>query len=219
MVIPLRFDHLAIGADSLRQGTVWAGEMLGVDMPVGGCHLAMGTHNLVGAMGPDSYLEIIAIDPELNAPARRRWFNLDDPDQASALVRLPRPLTWVARTTDIEFTLAAAQAVGADLGRVVRMERGDLRWLITVRDDGTLPGAGLLPTVIQWLDDPHPAGRMGDIGVRLTKVRLIHPDPERLEQQLAAMGIPADLPLSIEMGEHARIGAELWSPGRGSVTV
>ena len=40
-----RIDHLVIGAADLTQGIDYANECLGVDMPYGGVHEKMGTHN------------------------------------------------------------------------------------------------------------------------------------------------------------------------------
>ena len=58
-----RLDHIVIAAASLAQGGDFLRELLGVDIPAGGAHDAMGTHNLLMQLGEDRYLEVIAIDP------------------------------------------------------------------------------------------------------------------------------------------------------------
>ena len=77
-------DHLVIGARTLAEGVAWCEATLGVVPGPGGRHPLMGTHNrllkIAGAAYPDAYLEIIAIDPGAPAPARRRWFGLDEVD-------------------------------------------------------------------------------------------------------------------------------------------
>lgn len=186
VVTKLRFDHLVIGAASLEQGVAWAENRLGVTIPPGGAHPLMGTHNCLSALGPASFLEIIAIDPAAAAPARPRLFALDDPAMRARLERAPRLIAWVTGTDDIAASLA--RAAGADLGRAVEMTRGALVWRLSVPDDGSLPEAGTLPALIQWRPGPHPAGAMTDQGLRLEALELRHPQPARLAPVLAALG-------------------------------
>jgi len=183
----LAFDHVAIGAAGLAQGAVWIRDALGLEMPAGGRHPLMGTHNRLTATGPDTYLEIIAVDPDA-AAQRPRWFGLDDPAMRARLAERPRPIAWIARTDDLDAALAAARAAGLDLGRPVAMTRGDLAWRIALRDDGSLPEDGALPLLIEWPAGPHPASRMADLGLRYTALRLRHPEPARLTTALDALG-------------------------------
>ena len=107
---------------------------------------AMGTHNALVGLGPRFYLEVIAVDPEGEAPPRPRWFDLDEPRMKAALAEGPQLVHWVARTNDI----AAAAARLPELGAVTPMARGDFTWRITIPDDGHRPGRGLVPTLIEW---------------------------------------------------------------------
>ena len=181
-------DHIAIGARTLGDGVRHLKQRLNVELPFGGTHPRAGTHNCLTKMDGESYLEIIAIDPEAPPPEQPRWFDLDRMDQQNSLSRGPRPIAWIARTHDIEGVLARAETAGLDLGQPVMMTRGDLRWRISVRDDGHLPEGGTLPVIIQWPDGTHPAGRMTDLGVRLHALRLRHPEPETLRAKLKAIG-------------------------------
>ena len=199
----LAFDHLVIGAADLTQGVDWAAGQLGVALPPGGAHPRMGTHNHLTALGPDSFLEVIAVDPTAPPPGRPRWFALDDPAQRARLARQPALLTWVARCDDMATSLARAGAAGIDLGPAVEMTRGDLTWRISIRDDGALTDGGLLPALIQWRDGPHPAGAMTDQGLRIESLELRHPEPERLAARLRAIG-----------GDHL---AEVVPDGRASL--
>jgi hypothetical protein len=174
-----------IGCETLEQGAAYIRDQLGVDMPPGGRHERMGTHNHLMRLGGDVYLELIAIDSAGAKPAYPRWYALDDPAQQIRLRERPRPIAWVAGTPDIDATLAASQV---DLGRPMDMTRGDLKWQISLRDDGVLPESGVLPVLIEWPAGPHPSARMHDLGVRLTKLRLAHPAPARIGAQLDALG-------------------------------
>jgi hypothetical protein len=56
------------------------------------------------------------------------------------------------------------------------MSRDDLAWDITVAPAGRLAGYGLLPTLIDWGDAPHPCSRLPDSGITLESVRIQGPD-------------------------------------------
>jgi hypothetical protein len=212
----LRFDHLVIGAASLAQGVGWVEAELGVTLPPGGTHPRMGTHNRLTAVGPASFLEIIAVDPAAEPPPRPRWFALDDPAERARLEQSPRLLTWVAGTDDIAASLTRARNAGVDLGRPVEMTRGDLTWLISIRDDGALAEGGTLPALIQWPQGRHPASAMTDLGLRLESLELGHPDPAGLAAVLRAMG--AGPLAAVVRGEQPSLRAVLRAseaPGLG----
>ena len=104
-------DHLVVAADSLSQGAAYLEEMLGVALQAGGQHSSQGTHNLLLGLGPECYLEVIAIDPAGGTPAHPRWFELDSPELQARLRERPRLLTWVARTDDIQATVEKVRRV------------------------------------------------------------------------------------------------------------
>jgi len=63
----VNLDHLVIAASSLEQGVDYVRKMLGVDIPFGGVHSAMGTHNHLMQLGNSVFLEVIAINNEIAA--------------------------------------------------------------------------------------------------------------------------------------------------------
>lgn len=172
-------DHLVVAAATLEQGAAWCERVFGVAPAAGGRHPHMGTHNLLLAIGSAafarSYLEIIAIDPQGRAPARPRWFGLDEPALQAALQRQPRLLHLVARCRGIDALLARLRALGVEPGDAVAAERvgaqGRLRWRIAGRSDGRLLYDGALPTLIEW-DGPHPAAQLPASGVSLSALQL-----------------------------------------------
>lgn len=170
-----KIDHFAIGAADLGQGVAALQSALGVTVPRGGKHAAMSTHNCVMQAGGESFLEIIAIDPEAPPPGRARWFTLDAPTTQARLAQRPRALCWVVGTDDLDAIVARSPV---DLGEVVPFSRGDRTWRLTVPKDGSLPEAGLLPAFIEWSPGPHPSSGMQDLGVTLHSVQLSHPDPQ-----------------------------------------
>jgi len=95
---------------------------------------------------------------------------------------------WVINSSDINATLKAAQH---DAGLAMDMRRGELTWQISVRDDGLLPRDGILPTVIEWPDAPHPAGKMGDLGLTFDGLTVHSIDAAQTRAELVAMGASA----------------------------
>lgn len=175
----LSVDHIVVAARTLAEGVAWCESTLGITPGPGGKHAFMGTHNRVfsiaSARFPRTHLEIIAIDPAALAPARTRWFDLDDPAMQAALERGPQLIHWVARCDDVQAAVLAMLADDIDRGEVLQAERptthGALRWRISVRADDRRLFDGALPTLIQW-GDVHPADGMPDSGVSLERVTL-----------------------------------------------
>jgi hypothetical protein len=162
-----RVDHLVVVADSLDQGAAWCEATLGVVPVGGGRHPLMGTHNRLLAIGgerfPAAYLEIIAIDPDAEAPPRPRWYAMDDPAQRAAVREQPRLVHAVARTQMIEMLRWGLINCGLNPGTPIAVQRdtpnGRLSWRITVRDDGGFACAGALPTLIEW-QGAHPCDHL-----------------------------------------------------------
>jgi len=168
----IALDHLVVACRDLEAGAAWCEATFGVPPQAGGRHALMGTHNLLLSLSsgryPKAYLELIAIDPEAPAPAQPRWFDLDDASLQAAIATTPRLVHWVARSDDVEATVAALRVVDADPGRVVTAERmtprGMLRWRITVPGDGRRPSAGAMPLWIEW-SGVHPSDALPASGI------------------------------------------------------
>jgi hypothetical protein len=198
---PARVDHLVVVADSLEQGTAWCEATLGVTPGPGGAHPMMGTHNRLLRVAtvdfPRAYLEIIAIDPAARreAPARTRWFDMDD-ERLGETVRRdgPRLVHWVAQVPDVRAAVQALARRNVDRGEVVAASRmtprGLLQWEITIRADGQRGFDGCLPTLIQW-GDTHPVAQLPESGVTLHRLALTHPRATQLRAALEAVGLGA----------------------------
>ncbi len=205
MAIQAEIDHLVVAADTLAQGAALIERVLGISPQPGGQHKAMGTHNLVLRLGERQYLEIIAVDPDLPEPERPRWFGLDGSNLQQRLRARPRLIHWVARTPDLERAVAAAP-----IGAMLPMSRGEYHWRITVPEDGSLPGEGLVPTLIQWDSTTHPADRLPDQGCRLRGLYAIHPRPEHIRQALSTLGLADSL--TVTAGPVPALRAEIEAP-------
>jgi hypothetical protein len=206
-------DHLVVAAATLEEGEDYIETRLGARPLRGGRHVAMGTHNSLLKLGEKTYLEVIAIDPDAVAPGPARWFGLDTAALRAKVQGAPRLIHWVARTDDI---VAARRACPVDCGEVHAMARGAFEWRITIPADGHLPGGGVLPTLIQWADERHPADALPDAGVRLVALAGAHPEPGAIRSALAALSL-ADT-LKVTFATTPRFAAMLRT-ARGPVVL
>lgn len=179
------FDHLVLAARTLAEGEAYLTDLLGAAPQPGGRHAFMGTHNRLWRLGAREYLELIAIDPDAEAPPYPRWFGLND------FSGPPRLVTWVMRQSPL---VAPADS------RIMQAARGDLRWQISIPDSGISAHDGIAPLRIDWGGGPHPAEQMPDLGLRLTGLELQHPKPiadlpddPRIRQASGPAGITARL--------------------------
>ncbi|MBL8520557.1 MAG: VOC family protein [Betaproteobacteria bacterium] len=179
-------DHLVLGCADLERGAAWLQRFLGVTLSDVGRHERMGTLNRLLSLGPDRYLELIAIDPDAHEPAHKRWFGLDTLDVRERIAARPRLLGWVARTAQLD---ALDERTGGVLGPVHAMARGDFRWRITVPEDGYPIEGGLVPNLLQWDVPAHPCDRLVDQQCRLTWMEAAHPNPAKVRYLLDEMGL------------------------------
>jgi hypothetical protein len=212
-MVTAALDHLIVAAATLEQGEDYIEGKLGVRPQRGGKHVTMGTHNSLLGLGPRTYLEVIAIDPDGTAPARPRWFELDRPAMQATLRAAPRLLHWVARTSDIDVARGAA---AIDPGPAHAHSRGAFRWRITIPDDGHLPGAGILPTLIEWPDAKHPADALPDLKLRIATLAAAHPEPAQMREALASLGLSETL--QVTYNATPRLAALVRTP-RGTVAL
>ncbi|UQN06856.1 VOC family protein [Deinococcus sp. QL22] len=174
-------DHLVIAARTLAEGQAWLEGRLGVSLAPGGEHVQFGTHNALLSLGPDAYLEVIAINPHAPAPSRPRWFGLDTPELRQRLEDSPALIHWVASVP----TLLPSP-------EVLELSRGENRWALTVPESGRLLGGGIQPSLIVW-HTPPPPKRLPDVGVRLSSLRLGTPDPDQLRIWLDALNFVGEV--------------------------
>ncbi|MEI4486806.1 VOC family protein [Frigidibacter sp. MR17.14] len=190
-------DHLAVTAPSLEEGVAAVEAALGLALAPGGRHPLMATWNRLLGLG-DTYLEVIAPDPSSPAPGRPRWFRLDER-------RGVRLTNWVVRTSDLDAALIAAPP---GLGRAVALERGDLRWRMAVPDDGRLPFDDAFPAMIQWQGALHPRDLLAEVGCRLERLEIAHPQAGALAAALRL----ADPRLVVTEGATVALRAEIRTP-------
>ncbi len=139
----LPIDHLVYAVPDLVAAMNAIEAAWGVCPAFGGQH-ATGTHNALLALGPTTYLEIIALDPA-QTDRSNAYFGLSVPPAAPTL------RTWAARTPDLQATVDRAVAAGyvpgdiRDGGRL-RPDGVQLSWRNTLWSGPWPPaGDGLVP--------------------------------------------------------------------------
>jgi TusA-related sulfurtransferase len=208
-------DHIIVAAASLEEGVAFIRDRLGVDIPKGGKHPLMSTHNHLMRLGEGSFLEVISIDPEAPSPARPRWFELDEPEMQARLAESPCLVSWVVRTPDIVGTVDEASF---PIGSITRLGRDALSWHLTVPADGRIPGDGVMPHVIQWDDGLRPWERMADLGCKLQALEIIHPDLDMVDEQLKSLCPDGIAGVHVKQGPVPALSARIVTPS-GAVAV
>jgi hypothetical protein len=174
-------DHLVYAVPELAAAVADLEDRFGVRAQAGGKHVGLGTHNALLALGPRTYLEIIAPDPGQPEPSMPRAFGVDD-------VNRGKLVGWALACDDIDRAVAEARSHGYDPGEVgdglrVGPAGTVLRW----RAAGSSPADGLVPFLICWGDTEHPA-RSAPPGLILESLRIEHPHPLSLVPVLMALG-------------------------------
>ena len=107
----MMIDHLIYAAPDLAAAVTDLEDRFGVRAQAGGRHPGLGTHNALLALGPRTYLEIIAADPGWSGPSEHRLFAAGDLAR-SALVG------WALTCDDIDQAVAQARSRGYDPGEI-----------------------------------------------------------------------------------------------------
>ncbi|WP_421707318.1 VOC family protein [Algihabitans sp.] len=210
----LELDHLTVVAPSLDEGVAHLCACLDLDIPYGGTHPEMGTHNHRLGLGKAIYLEVIAIDPSAPRPRAARWFGLADPASVRADWDAGRRLrAWVARTDRIDRVL---EHHGPLFGSKLRLSGGGRFFHFSSLPDGSLPLDGALPALIDRAGHSSPAGRLEDQGARLAAFTLEHPSPQEIATLYKQVGLRSHPRVS--EGDALRYRAEIETP-RGLKTL
>lgn len=197
-----RLDHITIVAPSLDVGSTYVEAALGVAPGQGREHPSMATHNLLLALGPSVYLEVIAANPDAAPVSRARWFGIDDIPESAA----PRLAAWVASTNDI-----AAATVPA-IGQVEAMYRGPHTWKMGFRPDGALAFDGAAPLLIQRAVGTNPVAALPASQLQFRSLHIQHPMPEEVLALFASIGLDSMPCVTVARGAMCALVAEIQTP-------
>lgn len=204
----LKLDHLTVIAPTLSDGVAHVRACLDLDIPFGQRHEYMGTHNHLLQLGDMVYLEIIAMDPDAQPPARARWFGLDNRKAVMADWDAGRRLRgWVARTDMIDTVLSGRENV---FGRKIALPWTNSSFDFAIPDDGSLSLDGALPSIIDRRGKARTMANIADLGARLRSFLLQHPDPSSVSEIYQILDI--DRPPAIVQGSDLRYRAQIETP-------
>ena len=204
----LKLDHLTVIAPTLSDGVAHVRACLDLDVPFGQRHGYMGTYNHLLQLGDMVYLEIIALDPDAQPPARARWFGLDNQKAVMADWDAGRRLrAWVARTDMMDSVLSGRENV---FGRKTALPWTDSSFDFAIPDGGFLPLDGALPSIIDRRGKARSMANIADLGARLKSFSLQHPDAASLSEHYQTLDI--DRPPAILQGSDLRYRAQIETP-------
>ena len=183
-----RIDHLVYATPDLDRGVEEIERVLGIRAIPGGQHPGRGTRNALVALGPTSYLEIIAPDLDQSRPKDPRAFGIDE-------LKVPRLAAWSIKGENLEQVRKDAIRNGVPLGEVKtgrrrRTDGVELSWQVT--DYSVTVADGIVPFFIDWGMSPHPAGSTAQ-GASLIDLRAEHPDPDRVQQLLKRLEVDLEV--------------------------
>ncbi|WP_342360707.1 VOC family protein [Terrarubrum flagellatum] len=203
-----KLDHLTVIAPTLAEGVAHISACIDLDVPFGQRHAYMGTHNHLLQLGDSIYLEIVALDPDAEAPGRARWFGLDDQKAVRANWDAGRRLRgWVARTDAIDLFLAGRETI---FGKKVSLPWVASAFEFAIPDDGSLPLDGAAPSIIDRRGKPRSMATMADLGARLRSFSLEHPDAAMISELYRSLEI--DRPPIVMHGDALRYRAQIETP-------
>lgn len=196
-------DHLLFATPDLDAGVDLVEDLIGIRASTGGRHIGLGTRNALISLGPASYLEIIAPDPDQTSYRKPRLLGIDE-------LKAPRLVTWVAKGNDLEQLASKDLSGGLRLGEVLSGSRMNpdgvkLTWHFT--DPFTVIARGIIPFFINWGQSPHPATQAAT-GASLIGFRAEHPEPEHVRALLDQLG----LNLPVFSGPKATLIATIECP-------
>lgn len=204
-------DHIIVAVDSLERGIELLRQATGVTATFGGTHPGRGTQNALIALGPRTYLELLAPNPA-------------DPERGTERVaeyaefRALTPAGWAAQSDDAvamreAFTARGLPGGDAAPGSRVTTAGDTLRWAtIAPWPEGV--DWSVLPFFIEWVaPTPHPATTT-PTGCTLVGMQVRTPQADTVRSLLRR----ADLQVAVVQADSSALRFELDCP-TGRVTI
>ena len=157
----------------------------GVSPMFGGYHTTQGTKNALVKIGPSSYFEILAPDPDSHIQSER-WMGVD-------LIRNPRITRWAFGTNQIEEHAVTLNNHNKHLGQITAGQRkttsGEIiKWRMTLPHHEPL--IDIAPFFIDWSESRiHPTDQIEDVNLSIDRIELSSIAPDRTNSLLDHLGI------------------------------
>jgi glyoxalase-like protein len=196
-------DHLVLGISDLSVGIDILEKRAGVKPVLGGIHPDRGTHNALLSLGEDTYLEIVAPNPQAE--------HLDPMVAGLTSMKTLTPMRWIVRTDDAERTVEKLRTAGYSVmdprpGSRTLPDGRALTWRLFALNEPPSPSA---PFFIEWgKDGPHPSTTSPG-GCRIVRLALEDPSPDVLRKLLTVLG----LEIAVSQSEKPALRFALTCPG------
>ncbi|MFY0685680.1 MAG: VOC family protein [Cyclobacteriaceae bacterium] len=187
----VNIDHIIYGTPDLNEGIAIIHEKLGVKPVPGGSHPGFGTKNALLSLGGNTYLEILAPDPDQQNDYPS-WMGIDDLSE-------PKLIGWAATSQEpLEEIISIATQNKIPTGDLIEMRRkshqnGVIQWRMTSPDFSH--GDGLIPFWLDWGETQHPSLSL-PFGGELISMKGGHPHAIKVKQQLETLGFDLNVFLS-----------------------
>ena len=196
-------DHFLLGCSSLETGIIFIKDLTGVEAMKGGRHPNIGTHNALISLGGNSYLEIIAPDPEATNLVPAYLFLKE--------LHTPSLFLWAAGTDDMDELLkriekAGYPSSGINPGSRQRPDGSVLKWRALSIE--TPVSEGVVPFFIEWDKSSRHPSFDSPKGCTIVSFEIEYPEPAKLKEVFNQLTI--DEP--VKRGEKAIIKLKIKSP-------
>ena len=212
-------DHIIVLTEDLARFRSQFETDTGVALTVGGAHPGIGSANLLASLGDGVYMEVMGPDPAFETPQGL--------GARLAAQGAPRIGGFAARTADIGATAAAVAAAGLDApsptaGSRAAPDGSVIAW--TALFTGGHDHGDQVPFFIDWGATAHPSTTSAQ-GLELLSFEVVHPEPDRLSELYAHIGVLVEvvggaapgfrLRMRTPRGEHAlasELGQRIFAP-------
>lgn len=199
----LYYDHFLLGCASLEAGIQFIKERTGVEAIKGGKHPGIGTHNALISLANNTYLEIIAPDPEANSLLPDYVFLKE--------LTTPQLFYWAMRTEDIDELVKQIKKAGfahsgINPGSRQRTDGSVLKWRSLSVDASTQ--AGVVPFFIEWDKSSRHPSLDSPAGCSILSFEIVYPEPDTLKKIFTQLTI--DVP--VKYGSEASLLLKIKSP-------
>ncbi len=209
-------DHIVVGVDDLQKGMAAIEEMTGVKPTYGGAHPYYGTHNALISLNNNTYLEVLAPNPEVSMNLFQWLTNFKAMYLRRILSRMHslKPFLWAVGSEDLQVTATQIKKIGLKLSKPEPHSRkkpnGELlSW------EGAFFAQGIktdLPFFISWDEAASSPAKDSPKGCKLIHFTVSTPNPDDLNKIVDNLS----LPVSITQAQKVGIAFEFSSP-KGNV--
>lgn len=197
-------DHVVVGIDDLQKGMGEIEEMTGVKPAYGGAHPDYGTHNALISLDNNTYLEVLAPNPEISMNLFQWLTNFKAMYLRRKLSSMHslKPFLWAVGSQDLQMTAAQIKEIGLKLTKPEANSRkkpnGELlSW------KGAFFAKGIktdLPFFISWDEAASSPAKDSPKGCKLIDFMVSTPNSDDLNKIVDNLSLPVRITQARKVG-------------------